>query len=226
MREYNLLEGYPLPREPRYVSENLRKISNRIKAVNRDKEFFDGDRNNGYGGYSYDGRWVNLAKKIISEYCMKNNSKFLHVNSEKGFLLYDLHKLNPDINICGVDSSEYCVNNTKNEISQFVNLGDYLNLEFPDNYFDFVLAIGVVYAFNLKDAIKSIKEIQRVTKDKSFITLASYETFDDYFLFKKWTLLGTTILKKSEWVDVLNFCNFRGDYYFTNAKTLNLKEKL
>ena len=88
MREYNLLEGYPLPKEPRYVSENLRKISNRIKAVNRDKEFFDGDRNNGYGGYNYDGRWVNLAKKIISEYGMKNNSKFLHVNSEKGFLLY------------------------------------------------------------------------------------------------------------------------------------------
>ena len=82
-----------------------------------------------------------------------------------------------------------------------------------------------MYAFNLKDAIKSINEIQRVSRDKSFITLASYEALDDYFLFKKWTLLGTTILKKDEWIDVLNFCNFKGDYYFTNAKTLNLREK-
>ncbi len=225
MREFNLLEGYPSPKEPRYVSENLRKISNRINAVNRDKEFFDGDRNDGYGGYYYDGRWVKLAKKIINEYSIKNNSNLLHINSEKGFLLYDIHNLNPNINIFGVDSSKYCISNTKDEISKFVAQGDYLNLEFPDNYFDFVLAIGVVYAFNLKDAIKSINEIQRVSRDKSFITLASYEALEDYFLFKKWTLLGTTILKKNEWIDVLNFCNFKGDYYFTNAKTLNLREK-
>ena len=58
---------------------------------------------------------------------------------------------------------------------------------------------------------------------KSFINLASYEDKSDFWLFKQWSLLGTTILKKEEWKEVLKHCNYSGDYYFTNAKSLNLK---
>ena len=43
-----------------------------------------------------------------------------------------------------------------------------------------------------------------------------------YELFKKWSLLGSTFLKKKEWIEILNYCGYTGDYYFTNAKTLNL----
>ena len=86
MREFNLLEGYPAPKTPRYVSSKLRKISNRIIATRRDEDFFDGDRNNGYGGYSYDGRWQNLASKIINEYNLKDDSNFLHINSLLSYL--------------------------------------------------------------------------------------------------------------------------------------------
>ena len=87
------------------------------------------------------------------------------------------------------------------------------------------MAIGVVYALSLTDAILCIKEIQRVSKGKSFINLASYETDRDYKLFKKWSLLGTTFLKKKEWIEILNFCNYTGDYFFTNAETLNLQDE-
>ena len=45
----------------------------------------------------------------------------------------------------------------------------------------------------------------------------------DYFLFKDWTLLGTTILKKNEWVEVLKSVKYKGDYFFTNATTLKLE---
>ena len=57
MREFNLLDEYPKLEKPRFVSNNKKKIINRIIATKRDKNFFDGDRNNGYGGYKYDGRW-------------------------------------------------------------------------------------------------------------------------------------------------------------------------
>ena len=63
----------------------------------------------------------------------------------------------------------------------------------------------------------------RISKKLSFITLASYNNPEEYFLFKDWTLLGTTILKKNEWREVLNSIGYSGDYYFTNAQTLNLK---
>ena len=60
---------------------------------------------------------------------------------------------------------------------------------------------------------------------KSFITLASYENEEDYWLFKRWTILGSTILKKDEWKKVLESEKYNGDYYFTNSQKLNLKEK-
>ena len=102
---------------------------------------------------------------------------------------------------------------------------NYINLEYEDNKFDFILALGVVYTLNLSDAIQCLKEIQRVSKGKSFVTLASYETTQDYWLFRQWTLLGTTILLKNDWIEVLNYVNYTGDYYFTNAKSLSLKRK-
>ena len=64
MREFNLLDEYPKLEKPRFVSNNKRTIINRIIATKRDKNFFDGDRNNGYGGYKYDGRWNVVAKRI------------------------------------------------------------------------------------------------------------------------------------------------------------------
>ena len=102
---------------------------------------------------------------------------------------------------------------------------NYVKLKFENNKFDFVLALGVVYTHNLFDAICCLKEIQRVGKGKSFVTLASYETKEDYWLFKQWTLLGTTILRENEWIEILRHANYTGDYFFTNAKTLNLIAK-
>ena len=68
MREYNLLDNYPKPKEKRYVGDDLRTIEHRIVASYRDKIFFDGDRNYGYGGFKYDRRWISVADKICNEY--------------------------------------------------------------------------------------------------------------------------------------------------------------
>ena len=142
------------------------------------------------------------------------------------FLLNDLKDLKSNIKIQGLETSEYAIDNSMESVSKSIKkCNNYLNLEFNDQYFDFVIALGVVYTHNLTDAIKCLKEIQRVTKGKSFVTLASYKTSDDYWLFKQWTVLGTTILLENEWVKILNHVKFTGDYFFTNAKSLYLKQK-
>ena len=79
-------------------------------------------------------------------------------------------------------------------------------LDYKNNFFDFVLALGVVYTQTLDKAITLLKEIDRVSNGKSFVTLASYETKKDYFLFKDWTLLGVLLLRKEEWLEVLKCC--------------------
>ena len=62
-----------------------------------------------------------------------------------------------------------------------------------------------------------------MSKNKSFINLGSYSNKNDLELFNKWSLLGITLLKEKEWVKVLKHTNYKGDYYYTNSKSLGLK---
>ncbi len=223
MRKYNLFSNYTNKKIKRSANKNYRTIENRIVATYRDKDFFDGDRKNGYGGYVYDGRWKQYAKKIIKRYKLNNRSKILHINSEKGFILNDIQKQLPKIQVFGTESSEYAIKKTMASVKSKIYLSEPTKLPFKNNYFDFVLAIGVIYALNLTNAIKCLKEINRVSKKNSFINLGSYSTNKDLELFNKWSLLGVTLLKENEWVKVLKHANYKGDYYFTNSKSLGLK---
>ena len=90
MDEFNLLNEYPQLDKPRFVSKNKRTIDHRIVSSQRDKDFFDGDRNYGYIGFKYDGRWKDIAKKVIDRYKLDNTSKILQINCEMGFFLHDI----------------------------------------------------------------------------------------------------------------------------------------
>ena len=68
MREFDALSNYPEPAQPRVVHPKIRTIHNRIVASYRGKEFYDGDRNDGYGGFKYDGRWAPIAKNMMEQY--------------------------------------------------------------------------------------------------------------------------------------------------------------
>jgi len=227
MREFNLLGEYPRPEKPRYVGSDLRTINHRIVATYRDKDFFDGNRNYGYGGFKYDGRWKSVAEKICNEYKLNNSLSFLQIGCEKGFLLKDLKDKYKKMRIDGIETSNYAMSNSIPDAKENIKYcNNYTDLEYGDSEFDFIFALGVVYTHNLTNAIKCLREIQRVGKGKSFITLASYENRDDYWLFKQWSLLGTTILRKDEWRKVLSHVNYSGDYSFTNAELLGLRAKI
>ena len=193
MREFDILANYPSPKKPRLVGKDLRSIKNRIIASYQDKDFFDGDRSNGYGGYKYDGRWKLIATAMVSEYNLINGSKILQIGCEKGFLLSDLLDLNSEFEVYGLESSTYAIDNSIEQVKDKIKFSDYRKLNFEDNFFDLVVAIGPVYTLNLGDAISLLREIQRVTKGNSFITLGAYESEEDFWLFRDWTLLGTTV---------------------------------
>ena len=223
MQKYNLFSNYTNKKVKRIAKKNYRTINNKIISTYRDKEFFDGNRKNGYGGYIYDGRWKKYAKKIIKKYELTNKSKILHINCEKGFILNDIKEELPSINIYGTESSKYAINKSLKSVKSDIILTEPTKLPFKNNYFDFVLAIGVIYALSLTDAIKCLKEINRVSKNKSFINLASYKNNKDLQLFQKWSLLGVTFLRENEWISVLKHTKYKGNFYFTNASSLGLK---
>lgn len=224
MKEFDLLSIYPSLNK-RLISKNTRKIENRIIASYRDKEFYDGKRDNGYGGFKYDGRWKKIASRIFKHYKLKENAKILQIGSDKGFLLYDFKVVSPKCSVAGVEVSDYAIKSTLKTVKKYIKKSNFTKLPFQNSSFDFVIAIGPVYSLNLTDAIKCLKEIKRVGKGKSFITLGSYNNEKDHKLFRYWTLLGSTILNKKEWVKVLKHCKYQGDYKFNTAASLNLKLK-
>ena len=57
------------------------------------KDYWDGDRKYGYGGYHYDGRWSVVAKSMIKKYELTDTSSILDVGCGKGFLLYELSQI-------------------------------------------------------------------------------------------------------------------------------------
>lgn len=107
MKKINLLKTFP--KIYRNISSRKKdKKRNRNLALKFSKDYFDGNRNSGYGGYYYDGRWINIAKSIIKIYKLKKNSKVLDVGCAKGFLMYDLLKVSKNkIKVYGVDISSY-----------------------------------------------------------------------------------------------------------------------
>ena len=224
MREFDALSNYPEPAQPRVVHPKIRTIHNRIVASYRGEAFYDGDRNNGYGGFNYDGRWKPIAKNMIDTYSLDGQSKILQVGSDKGFLLHEFLQISPTTDVSGTEVSDYAINSTMPSVKPFVKKTPFTVLPFADNEFDFIIAIGAVYSLNLPDAIKCLKEIQRVGKGESFITLGAYESEDDLRLFRYWTLLGSTILSKEDWVEVLDHVGYTGDYKFNTAQSLNLIE--
>ena len=139
MNEYNLLDEYPKLEKPRFVSSDQRTIHHRLIAS--EKDFFDGDRNYGYGGFKYDGRWKKIAEKVIKRYNLKDGSKFYKLIVRWDFL-HDLKSINPNINVYGLETSRYAFNNTINDtIKNILNVKNYNELNFDDNYFDFILCI-------------------------------------------------------------------------------------
>ena len=68
---------------------------------------------------------MNLRKdlKIISEF-IEEKEKVLDVGCAKGFMLYDLTKLIPGIEVKGIDISSYAIENSKEEIRENIVLGN------------------------------------------------------------------------------------------------------
>lgn len=214
--------------DPKYFKKNFfvnrvvkRNIKNKLIAWKLGKEYYDGHRNNGYGGFKYDARWLKLLPRIIKKYKLNNSSKILDLGCKKGFIMKDFKILLPKAKIYGIEDHKYPISKAEKEVKKNIIFNKYYNIPFKKKYFDFVIGFSSIYKYNFVDVVRTIKEINRVSK-KSFFTVASYSNNKEKDLFEKWTLLGTTFLHKDEWKKLFKLLNYRGDYYFTTPKSLNL----
>tara|TARA_Y100000588_G_scaffold388554_1_gene489007 strand:- start:205 stop:879 length:675 start_codon:yes stop_codon:yes gene_type:complete len=223
MKEFDI--GYPHSGARRIVEPGFRTAKNKIVAWKLGKEYYDGDRMNGYGGFRYDGRWAKVIPNIVSEYGINEGSAVLDVGCKKGFFMYDLKQLFPGIKVRGVENHPYPIESAMEAVKGDIVLSPYEKLPYEDGEFDFVLAFASIYMQNFGGVVDALREIQRVGKGKSYVTLGAYHTLKDKELFQEWTLLGTTVLHIDEWLEVFQEVGYTGDYFFTTAESLHLERK-
>ena len=214
------LKSFVTPLHKRTKRNYLKRmINNKIYctkiAKKYSKQYWDGNRKFGYGGYRYiDGYWKKTALRIIKNYSLKGNSKVLDIGCGKGFLIFEIKKLIPSINIVGIDNSQYAILNAKNEIKKNLRVFDARKkLPFKKKSFDLVISLGTLHNFSLKQLSSSIKEINRVGK-KSYIMIESYRNDQELFNLQCWALTCKTFLDEKDWIWFLKKNNFIGDHEF------------
>jgi ubiquinone/menaquinone biosynthesis C-methylase UbiE len=129
-------------------------------------------------------------------------------------MLYDMYEDIRGIEIRGIDISEYAIENSHPDIREFLSVANAMSLPFEDNSFDLVISINTIHNLKRDDCIKALKEIERVSRGKSFITVDAYRNDKEKKLMDNWNLTAETYMHVEEWIDFFKLAEYTGDYYW------------
>jgi SAM-dependent methyltransferase len=214
-KEIDLLAKYP--KTPRDLTKRLTEKTEIDREIARcfDERFFDGKRSQGYGGFNYDPKyWAPVIPDFQKEYDLNSASKILDIGCAKGFMLFDFERLIPGIQTSGLDISEYAIKNSHPGINGELVVGNAINLPYEDNEFDLVISINTIHNLEFDECAKALREIERVSKQNSFIIVDAFRTEQEKERMFAWNLTGRTILSVSEWLNFFDDNEYSGDYYW------------
>lgn len=217
MPEFNLLRALPKTKRNIEKRRDGRDPSVVAAAKQFGEMYFDGPREYGYGGYRYDGRWVPVARDIVSRFDLKPGMRVLDVGCAKGFLVKDLMIVCPGLEAFGLDISTYALTHCDPATVGRLHLGTMEHLPFPDDSFDAVLSINTVHNLGRQGCTRALQEIVRVVRDpaKCFVQVDAYRSDEEKALFESWCLTAETYLRPAEWVALFQQAGYSGDYYWT-----------
>ena len=190
-----------------------RMIDNKVFCMNISKkygyEYWDGNRRYGYGGYKFiPGRSTNVAKKLIRTYKLTNKSSILDIGCGKGYLLYEIKKILPKIDIHGYDISSYAIKKSKPEVKKYLKRFDARKkTHFKNKNFDLTISLGCLH--NLK-----LFELENRISKQSYIMVESFRTNQELFNLQCWALTCETFLTPADWKWFFKKLKYKGDYEF------------
>jgi ubiquinone/menaquinone biosynthesis C-methylase UbiE len=192
------------------------KIACAATAKQYGKDYWDGDRRYGYGGYTYDGRWKTVALKMIDHYGLKPGMQILDIGCGKAHLLFEFKKLIPGLKVRGVDISDWGLAAAKKEVHDFLTLAPAQQLPYKDNSFDLVYSLATFHNFRIMDLQQAISELNRVAKDptRAYIMLESFRNEAERVNLMYWQLTCESFYAVEEWEWLYDHFDYRGDYSF------------
>jgi SAM-dependent methyltransferase len=219
MSEINLMDLYPKSSRP--IDERGSSITEAHREIARQfgKEFFDGERLYGYGGYNYHPRfWQDTVKRFRDHYQLANDASVLDVGCAKGFMLHDFKELMPDMTVAGIDVSKYANDNAIESVAPYLQVGSALELPYDDDSFDLVISINTVHNLPLEECKESLREIQRVSRAHAFVTMDAWRSDLEHERMLQWNLTGLTYMHVDDWKKLFAEVGYTGDYYWFIAE--------
>jgi SAM-dependent methyltransferase len=212
--EINLLDRYPRSRRP--IAQREASVPReRDVAKQFGREYFDGERTQGYGGYRYDGRWVPIAERFRDHYALTGGERVLDVGCAKGFLMHDLRSVVADLAVFGLDVSAYALENAMQDIRPYCVRGTAETLPYPDNTFDLVISINTIHNLDLERCKQALREMSRVSRKHSYVQVDSWLSEEQHANFERWQLTAMTYFDPDGWRTVFDEVGYTGDYYWT-----------
>ena len=196
-----------------------RMVDQKIECMQIAKEYgfdyWDGKRRYGYGGYKYiPGRWRSVAQSLIDRYDLVPGSRVLDAGCGKGYLMYEMLLIQPELELCGLDVSGYAIENAKPEIKQYLSQQDLSKpLSYGDNYFDLVLSLGCLHNLSLPCLASALGEIERVGR-QSYVMVESFRSEEEFFNLECWALTAQTVLDVQAWEWIFAHTGYTGDFEF------------
>ena len=214
-KEIDLMLNYP--KAKRNVDDRGASKTEEDRKLAREfgKDFFDGDRKNGYGGFNYFPRfWQPVIPTFKKHWNLDSSKKVLDIGCAKGFMMYDMKKLIPGITVKGIDISEYAIKNAMDEIKPHVQVANAVDLPFEDNEFDVYISVTTIHNLEIDECAKALQEVERVSKQGSFVTLDAYRNEEEKERMFNWNLTAKTVMSVDEWKKFFKEIGYTGDYYW------------
>jgi ubiquinone/menaquinone biosynthesis C-methylase UbiE len=183
-------------------------------ALRWDRDYWDGERHLGYGGYRYDGRWRAVAQQMIDHYRLPVDARILDVGCGKAFLLYEFTQLLPQANVAGLDISQYGIEHAKPEVQPYLKLGTAATLPWDDHSFDLVISINALHNLYNFELYSALQEIERVGRSAKHITVESYRNEQEKVNLLYWQLTCRAFLSTTEWEWLFQHAGYTGDWGF------------
>ena len=213
--EVDLLANYPRAKRNLDARSQEKTAEDRYVARQFGREFFDGDRRVGYGGFTYDPRfWQPVVPTFQKHYGLTGESSLLDVGCAKGFMLKDFTEAIPGMTVAGIDVSDYAIANAVEGMEHFVQVADARDLPFEDDSFDLVVSVNTIHNLERVEVVDSLREIQRVSRRGSFVVVDAYRDATEKDRIDAWNLTALTVLSTDDWVDLFREAGYTGDYFW------------